>query len=107
LEQALRQGTDFYTTQPVAPSVGCKHSVKVHFYRELKGMHLWKRFLSMGKMTSKARQLANVVMATTLVLNIPLSGRTSSLAVNLIPFPSCTETRIQKARSKQDKERRV
>lgn len=46
----------------------------------------------LSKMALKARQLANVVMVTTLVWNIPLSGRTSSLAVNLIPFPSCTET---------------
>lgn len=66
--------------------------VKAHFYKALLGVDLWKRFPSMGKMISKARQLANVVMVTTLVLNIPLSGRTSSLAVNLIPFPSCTET---------------
>lgn len=90
--QALRQGTDFYTAQLLAPFVGCKHSVRVHFYKELWGSGVWKRLLSIGKMTSKARQLANVVMVTTLVLNIPLSGRTSSLAVNLIPFPSCTET---------------
>lgn len=45
-----------------------------------------------GQDDFKARQLGNVVRVTTLVLNIPLSGRTSSLAVNLIPFPSCTET---------------
>lgn len=54
-EQALRQGTEFSTTQSVAQLEGCKHSVEVHFYKGTTGNRTLEKVSEHGKDDFKSK----------------------------------------------------